>query len=54
MSLSLDKNIVLEEIKQTSSINDLEALRIKYLGKKGIVSLEMKSLSSLSIDEKKI
>ena len=54
MSIKLDKQIILEELKLISSIGSLEALRIKYLGKKGLVSLEMKSLSSLSIDEKKI
>ncbi len=54
MSIKLDKQIILEELKLISSIASLEALRIKYLGKKGLVSLEMKSLSSLSIDEKKI
>ena len=54
MSIKLDKQIILEELKLISSIDLLEALRIKYLGKKGLVSLEMKSLSSLSIDEKKI
>ena len=54
MSIKLDKQIILEELKLISSIDSLEALRIKYLGKKGLLSLEMKSLSSLSIDEKKI
>ena len=54
MSIKLDKQIILEELKLISSIDSLETLRIKYLGKKGLVSLEMKSLSSLSIDEKKI
>ena len=54
MSIKLDKQIILEELKLISSIDSLEALRIKYLGKKGSLSLEMKSLSSLSIDEKKI
>ena len=54
MSIKLDKQIILKELKLISSIDSLEALRIKYLGKKGLVSLEMKSLSSLSIDEKKI
>jgi len=54
MSIKLDKQNILEELKSISSIDSLEALRIKYLGKKGLVSLEMKSLSSLSIDEKKI
>jgi len=54
MSLSLDKNAVLQEINNTSSIDGIEKLRIHYLGKKGLISLEMKSLSSLSIQEKKI
>ena len=54
MSLSLDKNVILDEISKISSINELESLRIKYLGKKGLISIEMKSLSSLSIDAKKI
>ena len=54
MSIKLDKQIILEELNLISSRDSLEALRIKYLGKKGLVSLEMKSLSSLSIDEKKI
>ena len=54
MSIKLDKQIILEELKLISSIDSLEALRIKYLGKKGLLSLEMKSLSSLSIDEKKL
>jgi len=53
MSLSLDKNALIEEISQSSSIDDIEKLRIHYLGKKGLISLEMKSLSSLSIEEKK-
>ena len=54
MSLSLDKNLLLEEINLSSSIDDIEKLRINYLGKKGLISSEMKSLSSLSIEEKKI
>ena len=53
MSLSLDKNAVLQEINNASSIDEIEKLRIYYLGKKGLISLEMKSLSSLSIEEKK-
>ena len=54
MSLSLDKNIFLDEINNASSVDEIEKLRIHYLGKKGIISLEMKSLSSLSIEDKKI
>jgi len=54
MSLSLDKKLLLEEINLSSSIDDIEKLRIHYLGKKGLISSEMKLLSSLSIEEKKI
>ena len=54
MSLSLDKNIVLKEINNASSIDDIERLRIHYLGKKGLISIEMKSLAFLSIEDKKI
>ena len=54
MSLSLDKSIVLEEINKASSIEDTEKIRIHYLGKKGLISIEMKYLSSLSFEEKKI
>ena len=53
MSLSLDKNEILKRISNTSSLDTLEKLRLEYLGKKGLISLEMKSLSSLSIEEKK-
>ena len=54
MSLSLDKKLLLEEINLSSSIDDIEKLRIHYLGKKGLISSEMKLLSSLSIEEKKV
>ena len=54
MSLSLDKNVITIRINKISSIEDLEKLRIEYIGKKGLLSLEMQSLSSLSIEEKKI
>tara|TARA_B110000438_G_scaffold273149_1_gene292329 strand:+ start:254 stop:1300 length:1047 start_codon:yes stop_codon:yes gene_type:complete len=53
MSLSLDKNEILKRISDTSSLEALEKFRLEYLGKKGLISLEMKSLSSLSIEEKK-
>ena len=54
MSLSLDKNIVLEEVKNSTSLEEIEKIRINYLGKKGLISSEMKSLSLSTIDEKKI
>jgi len=54
MSLSLDKNDIIARIHKISSMKELEKLRIEYTGKKGFLSQEMQSLSSLSIEEKKI
>ena len=54
MSLSLDKNSVLQEINNATSKDAIEKIRIHYLGKKGLISIEMKSLSSKSMKEKKI
>ncbi len=54
MTIKFEKNEILEQINKISSIENLESIRIKYLGKKGLISKEMKSLSSLSIEEKKI
>ena len=54
MTIKFEKNEILEQINKISSIENLESIRIKYLGKKGLISQEMKSLSSLSIEEKKI
>ena len=50
----MDKNIIIKEFSKITSLEDLERLRINYLGKKGFISAEMKILSSLSIEEKKI
>ena len=45
------------EIKKASdkftNIESINEFRIKFLGKKGIISLEMKELASLSVDERK-
>ena len=45
------------EIKKASdkftNIESINEFRIKFLGKKGIISLEMKELASLSGDERK-
>jgi phenylalanyl-tRNA synthetase alpha chain len=54
MSLSLDKNVILEAISKLSAFDELERVRLQYLGKKGLIPMEMKSLSSLSIEQKKI
>ena len=53
MSLSLDKNDIANKISQASSLSELEVIRVQYLGKKGLITLEIKTLSSLSIEEKK-
>jgi len=53
MSSKLNKNDIIENIGKASNIADLESLRLKYLGKKGLLTSEMKSLSSLSVEEKK-
>ena len=53
MSLNLDKKKIIEEFNNALALQDLENLRLKYLGKKGLISIEMKSLASLSIEERK-
>ena len=53
MSLSLDKNDILKKISNASSLNELDNLRIQYLGKKGLLTIEMRSLSLMSTEEKK-
>ncbi|CAL4319743.1 phenylalanine--tRNA ligase subunit alpha [Buchnera aphidicola] len=41
------------EIKKSSEINELNAIRIKYLGKKGVFSNCIKNFKSFSFEEKK-
>lgn len=41
------------DIKNAITTNDIESIRVKYLGKKGIVTSLFKDLSSYSIDERK-
>ena len=53
MPLLLDKNDIAKKIRKLSSLAELETLRVQYLGKKGTLTSEMKSLSSLSIEERK-
>ena len=43
----------LNDIDDCNEAENLESVRVKYFGKNGIVTLELKSLSSLSSDEKK-
>ena len=53
MSSTLEKNDIANKIDKVSSLKELEELRVRYLGKKGLLTSEMKSLSLLSIEEKK-
>ena len=45
---------VLDEVAACLKLTDLENIRVKYLGKTGLVTEELKNLSKLSIEEKKI
>ena len=47
MTLSLDKSEILQKIDNTSNLSELEDIRLFFLGKKGLITSEMKSLSSL-------
>ena len=44
---------VLDDIDNCSDLQTLENLRIKYFGKNGIITAELKSLSSLDQKKKK-
>lgn len=46
-------NQYLEDIKKTSSIKEIEDLRISLLGKKGVISLEFGKMKTIPNDEKK-
>ena len=43
----------LNEVGIANSSQELENVRVKYFGKNGLVTLELKSLSSLSFEKKK-
>ena len=53
MSSELEKNDIANKIDKVSSLKELEELRVHYLGKKGLLTSEMKTLSLLSVEEKK-
>ena len=54
MSLSVDSVDIKKKIEGCVTLKDLEVIRLEYLGKKGLIPSEMKLLSKLSIDQKKI
>jgi phenylalanyl-tRNA synthetase alpha chain len=53
MSSLLDKSDIKNKISKVSNLSELEELRVHYLGKKGLLTAEMKSLSLMTIEEKK-
>ena len=53
MSSTFNKSDIANKIDKISSLAELEELRVYYLGKKGLLTFEMKSLTALSIEEKK-
>ena len=53
MAFAENKNDILKKIKSTNSFENLEKVRLHYLGKKGIIPEALKGLGSLSIEEKK-
>ena len=53
MAFAENKIDVLKKIKASKSFEDLEKLRLYYLGKKGLIPEALKGLVSLSIEEKK-
>ena len=54
MSLSVDTVDVKKKIENCKTLQEVEVIRLDYLGKKGLIPSEMKLLSKLPIDQKKI
>jgi phenylalanyl-tRNA synthetase alpha chain len=44
---------IFENINNSNSLKDLEELRIKYLGKSGLITAQMSNIAKLSLEEKK-
>ena len=54
MSLSVDSVDIKKKIENCKTLQELEVIRLEYLGKKGLLPAEMKLLGKLPIDQKKI
>ena len=54
MSLSVDFEDIKKKIENCKTLQELEVIRLEYLGKKGLLPAEMKLLGKLPIDQKKI
>ncbi|MDB4860931.1 phenylalanine--tRNA ligase subunit alpha [Alphaproteobacteria bacterium] len=53
MSLSVDSVDIKKKIDNCKTLQELEVIRLEYLGKKGLLPSEMKLLGKLPIDQKK-
>ncbi|MBI4827028.1 MAG: phenylalanine--tRNA ligase subunit alpha [Nitrospirae bacterium] len=47
------KNLAIEEIEKADTLNALQTLKIKYLGKKGILTEKLKAISSVPSEERR-
>ena len=54
MSLSVDSVDIKKKINNCKTLQEVEVIRLEYLGKKGLIPSEMKLLGNLPIDQKKI
>ena len=48
------RDVAIEAIKNANDQNEIEALRVKYLGKKGELTAILKQMGSLSPEERPI
>ena len=54
MSLSVEAVDIKKRIESCKNLQEVEDIRLEYLGKKGLIPSEMKLLGKLSIDERKL
>jgi len=47
------KNSVLEELQNIQNLSELEDFKVKYLGKKGVITQKLKTLKDLPLEERK-
>ncbi len=52
-SLKTLKEVARQIIDDAASLGDLESLRVRYLGKKGEITAQLKQIGSLSHDERR-
>jgi len=52
MDLGIDIKNILEDLEKVSNLNDLYQLKVKYLGKKGIISQLNKNLKDIESDKR--